>query len=84
MNLESEFIRYSTILIFIIAFPVREFFIRKRIIKIYGDLRKTVPLKSNKIDLTGLQPVIKYSSTEQVLKKIETHLTEIKQTQPGA
>ena len=78
MNLESEFVHYAMLLVIIIAFPVRSFFIRKRIIKIYGKLRKINPPETNTIDLTGLQPVIKYVSTEQVLKKIETHLTNMK------
>ena len=78
MNLESEFVHYAILLVIVMAFPVRAFFIRKRIIKIYEKLRKTNPLDANIIDLTGLQPVIKYASTEQVLKKIETHLMGMK------
>lgn len=66
------------LLVIIVAFSIRAFFIRKRVIKIYGQLRKTVPLDTHKTDLTGLQPAIKYASTEQILKKIETHLIDIK------
>lgn len=79
MNLESEFVHYTMLLVIIIAFPVRAFFIRKRIIKIYGQLRKKVPLDTHKIDLTVLQPAIKYVSTEQVLQKIESHLSDAKE-----
>lgn len=78
MNLEPETLRYFLLVLGFILFPVREYFIRKRIIKIHAQLREKVPDHSNTIDLTGLQPVIKYSSTEQVLSKIEVHLNKLK------
>ena len=78
MNLQSDLLQLALVILGIIMFPIRELFIRKRIIKIHDQLRKSFPLKTKTIDLTGLQPVIKYSTTEQILGKIETHLNEMK------
>ncbi len=77
MNSGSELIKYLPLVIVIITFPVRSYYIRKRIIKIHDQLRKTRSLNTNKIDFTGLQPLIKHSSTEQILSKIESYLKEI-------
>ena len=75
MNLESELVQIITLLILGIAFSVRSYFIRKRVINIYDRIRKVMPTESNEIDFTSLQPAIKYSSTEKILSKIEACLT---------
>jgi hypothetical protein len=76
MNLASELMPVLPLFILAVAFLARSYFIRKRIIKIHDQLRKKVPFNTNKIDLTGLPSVIKHSSTEEILSKIEAHLNK--------
>ena len=77
MNLASELMPVLLLFILTVSFLVRSYFIRKRIIRIHDQLRKKVHFNTNKIDLTGLSSVIKHTSTEEILGKIESHLSKI-------
>jgi hypothetical protein len=75
--IQIEPFRLTILVILIVGFTVRNLLIRKRTMNIYTQLRKMCPLNTHEIDLTGLQPILKRSSTEQFLTIIENPLKQL-------